>query len=110
MSLLSVSEPIFDIAQLAHVELLTPDFDGALRFFFKDLLGMQETQRRGGSAYLHGYEEQYHLLNIRALRIDPNPREQWVYLSVEKEVLNKRVRAGGCRQVTSINRLESNSL
>jgi hypothetical protein len=35
------------------------------------------------------------LLNLRALRIDPNPPEQWVYLSVEKEVLNKRVRAGG---------------
>jgi hypothetical protein len=34
------------------------------------------------------------LLSLRALRIDPNP-EQWVYLSVEKEVLNKRVRAGG---------------
>jgi hypothetical protein len=35
------------------------------------------------------------LLNLRTLRIDPNPPEQWVYLSVEKEVLNKRVRAGG---------------
>src|SRR6516225_9217278 len=32
------------------------------------------------------------LLNLRALRIDPNSSEQWVYLSVEKEVLNKRVR------------------
>jgi hypothetical protein len=35
------------------------------------------------------------LLNLRTLRIDPNSSEQWVYLSVEKEVLNKRVRAGG---------------
>ena len=35
------------------------------------------------------------LLNLRTLRIDPNPPEQWVYLSVEKEVLNKRVRAWG---------------
>ena len=25
-------EPIFDIAQLAHVELLTPDPEGTLRF------------------------------------------------------------------------------
>jgi catechol 2,3-dioxygenase len=57
MSPLNVSEPIFDVAQLAHVELLTPDFDGTLRFF-KGLLGMQETERRGGSAYLCGYEEQ----------------------------------------------------
>ena len=37
-------EPIFDVAQLAHVELLTPDLEGTL-CFFKDLLGMQETER-----------------------------------------------------------------
>jgi catechol 2,3-dioxygenase len=55
----AVSEPIFDVAQLAHVELLTPDIDGTLRFF-KELLGMQETERRGSSAYLRGYEEHYH--------------------------------------------------
>ncbi|WP_027997401.1 VOC family protein [Sinorhizobium arboris] len=53
------SEPIFDVAQLAHVELLTPDFDGTL-YFFKDLMGMQETERHDRSAYLRGYEEQYH--------------------------------------------------
>src|SRR5215471_12593478 len=33
--------------------------------------------------------------NLRALRIDPNPPEEWVSLSVEKEVLNKRVVTGG---------------
>ena len=35
------------------------------------------------------------LIKLRTLRIDPNPSEQWVYLSVEKEVLSKRVRTGG---------------
>ncbi|PAQ04689.1 catechol 2,3-dioxygenase [Mesorhizobium temperatum] len=55
----TLSEPIFDVAQLAHVELLTPDLDGTLRFFM-DLMGMQETERRGKSVYLRGYEEQYH--------------------------------------------------
>jgi catechol 2,3-dioxygenase len=55
----ALSEPIFDVAQLAHVELLTPDLDGTLRFF-KDLMGMQETERRDRSAYLRGYEEHYH--------------------------------------------------
>lgn len=55
----TLSEPIFDVAQLAHVELLTPDLDGTLRFFM-DFMGMQETERRGQSAYLRGYEEQYH--------------------------------------------------
>src|SRR5271169_6561426 len=32
---------------------------------------------------------------LRSLRTDPNPPEEWISLSVEKEVLNKRVRAGG---------------
>jgi len=35
------------------------------------------------------------LLKLRSLRIDPNPPEEWISLSVEKEVLNRRVRAGG---------------
>jgi hypothetical protein len=32
---------------------------------------------------------------LRDLRTDPNPPEEWVSLSVEKEVLNRRVRTGG---------------
>ena len=59
MSPLNMMEPIFDVAQLAHVELLTPDLEGTL-CFFKDLLGLEETERRGQSVYLRGYEEQYH--------------------------------------------------
>jgi MFS family permease len=35
------------------------------------------------------------LLKLRGLRIAPNPPEEWISLSVEKEVLNRRVRAGG---------------
>ena len=45
MSPLNMMEPIFDVAQLAHVELLTPDLEGTL-CFFKDLLGLEETERR----------------------------------------------------------------
>ena len=52
-------EPIFDVAQLAHVEILTPKPDGTL-WFFKDLLGLQETARRGQSVYLRAYEDFYH--------------------------------------------------
>jgi hypothetical protein len=32
---------------------------------------------------------------LRGMRIDPNPPEEWVYLSVEKEVLSRTVRTGG---------------
>ena len=35
------------------------------------------------------------LLKLRSLRIDPNPPEEWISLSVEKEVLDRRVRTGG---------------
>src|SRR5271169_58116 len=35
------------------------------------------------------------LLKLRGLRTDPNPPEEWISLSVEKEVLNRRVRTGG---------------
>lgn len=52
-------EPCFDVAQLAHVELLTPRPEESL-WFFRDLLGMQETAREGQSVYLRGFEENYH--------------------------------------------------
>jgi hypothetical protein len=35
------------------------------------------------------------LLKLRNLRIDPNPPEEWISFSVEKEVLNRRVRTAG---------------
>jgi len=35
------------------------------------------------------------LIRLRGLRTDPNPPEEWISLSVEKEVLNRRVRTGG---------------
>jgi catechol 2,3-dioxygenase len=49
-------EPLFDIAQLAHVELLTLDLEGTL-WFFKELLGLQESGRENGSVYLRAYVE-----------------------------------------------------
>jgi MFS family permease len=39
--------------------------------------------------------EQEVIDNLLALRTDPNPPEEWVSLSIEKEVLNRRVRAEG---------------
>ena len=59
MTIPANSEPIFDVAQLAHVELLTPDLEGT-RGFFEDLLGMHLTERKSNSVYLRGYEELYH--------------------------------------------------
>jgi catechol 2,3-dioxygenase len=69
MSALTINEPIFDVAQLAHVELLTPNLEGTLRFF-KELLGVEETEREAQSVYLRGYEEQYH----HSLKVTASPR------------------------------------
>ena len=38
-----VKEPLFEVAQLAHVELLTPKPEETLRFF-TELLGLQKTR------------------------------------------------------------------
>jgi MFS family permease len=40
-------------------------------------------------------DEQEVLLKLRSLRTDPNPAQEWISLSLEKEVLNQRVRTGG---------------
>jgi catechol 2,3-dioxygenase len=55
----TAQEPLFEVAQLAHVELLTPKADETLRFF-TELLGLQETERAGQSVYLRAYEDFYH--------------------------------------------------
>ncbi|NND22365.1 MAG: catechol 2,3-dioxygenase, partial [Silicimonas sp.] len=47
-------EPDMDLAQLAHVELLTPDLPGSLSFFF-ELLGLEVTEKLGENIYLRGY-------------------------------------------------------
>ncbi|MDM5196710.1 catechol 2,3-dioxygenase [Fictibacillus enclensis] len=52
-------EQIFDIAQLAHVEIYSPKPEETL-WFFKELLGMEETTREGQSVYLRAYEDFYH--------------------------------------------------
>jgi Glyoxalase/Bleomycin resistance protein/Dioxygenase superfamily. len=49
----------FDVAQLAHVELYTPDPEGTL-WFFKEVLGLEETAREGQTVYLRAYEDWYH--------------------------------------------------
>ena len=46
----------FDLAHLAHVELLTPDLAASLHFF-ANVLGMTESGRHGGSIYLRGWDD-----------------------------------------------------
>ena len=60
------SEPIFDLAHLGHMELLTPKPDESLRFFL-DVMGMTETAREGESVYLRGWDDyEHHSLKLTA--------------------------------------------
>ncbi|MBV8708476.1 MAG: VOC family protein [Acidobacteriaceae bacterium] len=47
------------LAHLAHVELLTPKLDESVAFF-KTLMGLSETARKGRSVYLRCWGEHYH--------------------------------------------------
>ena len=49
-------EPIFDIAHLGHLELLTPEFDKSARFFI-DVMGMTQSGEKGDSIYLRAYDD-----------------------------------------------------
>lgn len=59
-------EPVYDIAHLAHVELLTPKPEESLRFFV-DVMGMTESGRRADSVYLRGWDDyEHHSLQLTA--------------------------------------------
>ncbi|MEA2305427.1 MAG: catechol 2,3-dioxygenase [Solirubrobacteraceae bacterium] len=46
-------------AHLAHVEVLTPDPEASVRFY-RDVLGLEESEREGQSIYLRGWGEWSH--------------------------------------------------
>jgi catechol 2,3-dioxygenase len=47
------------IAHLAHVEIITPKLEESANFF-KELIGMEESDRQGHSVYLRCWDEFYH--------------------------------------------------
>jgi catechol 2,3-dioxygenase len=55
----NIQEPVFDVAQLAHVEIFSPKPEETVRFFTQ-LLGMEISSRSGQSVYLRAYEDFYH--------------------------------------------------
>jgi len=52
-------ERCLDVAELAHVEILSPRPEESVRFF-EQMLGMQLVEQSGQSAYLRTYEDWYH--------------------------------------------------
>jgi catechol 2,3-dioxygenase len=84
-------EPIFDLAHLAHVELLTPKLEESVMFFV-DVMGMVESGREGDSVYLRGWDDyEHHSLQLTA---SPKPGlGHYAFRAVSPQALHRRVEA-----------------
>ena len=81
----------FDLAHLAHVELLTPKPEASLRFFV-DVLGMTESGRRGDSVYLRGWDDyEHHTLKLTASPIAG--MGHFAFRATSPDALERRVAA-----------------
>ena len=85
------AEPVFDLAHLGHVELLTPKPDESLRFFI-DVMGMQESGRSDGSVYLRGWDDyEFHSLKLTAA--DQPGMGHFAFRARSPQALERRVAA-----------------
>lgn len=79
----------FDLAHLAHVELLTPKPDESLRFFV-DVMGMTESGRRGDSVYLRGWDDyEHHTVKLTAAKAAG--MGHFAFRTTSPEALERRV-------------------
>jgi catechol 2,3-dioxygenase len=85
------SELIWDIAHLAHVEMLTPKPDESLHFFTQ-ILSMSITATQGDSVYLRAYDDyEHHTLKLTA---SPKPGiRHFAWRARSVQALERRVAA-----------------
>lgn len=84
-------EPIQDVAHLGHIELSTPRPEESL-WFFREVMGMEETARHGQSVYLRAYGDYYD--NTLKLTEDNQAGITHVgWRAVSPQALERRVRA-----------------
>lgn len=84
-------EPIYDIAHLAHVEMLTPKLEESLAFFV-NIIGLTETARQGDSVYLRGWDDYEH--HTLKLTTSPKPGLGHVaWRARSPQALERRVKA-----------------
>ena len=71
------------ISQLAHVKITSPKIEASLAFY-KDVLGLEESGRDGGSVFLRGWGEHfYHSLEIVEGK-EPSPKRLAAIISQAK--------------------------
>lgn len=85
------SEPVYDVAHLGHVELLTPTFQDSL-WFFTDVLGMEQVAREGRSAYLRAFGD-YELYTLKLTEADRAGLGNIAWRATSPQALERRVRA-----------------
>ncbi|HEX3743850.1 MAG TPA: catechol 2,3-dioxygenase [Bryobacteraceae bacterium] len=85
------SEPIYDLAHLAHLELLTPKPEESLHFFI-EVMGMTETARQGESVYLRAWDDyEHHTLKLTASHT--SGMRHMAFRTSSQQALERRVAA-----------------
>ena len=85
------SEPCFDIAHLAHVELLTNMPEESLGFFV-NVLGLTESGREGDSVYLRAWDD-YEFATLKLTASQTTGVGHVAYRAASPEALKRRVAA-----------------
>lgn len=82
-------EPSFDLAHLAHVELLTPKPEQSLTFFL-DVMGMTQSASQGESVYLRAWDDyEHHTLKLTAAKT--SGIKHYAFRCSSQQALNRRV-------------------
>lgn len=81
----------WDIAHMAHVELMTPKLEESTRFF-TDILGMYISDTQGDSVYLRAYDDyEHHTLKLTAHKHADLGHYAWRVRS--KDILEQKAKA-----------------
>lgn len=93
-------EPIFDVAHLGHVELLTPKPEESLRFF-RDVMGMSVSGQEGDSVFLRGWDD-YERFSLQLTAAAQPGLGHAAFRTRSAQALERRIaalRADGCEVV-----------
>lgn len=86
-----LTEPVFDIAHLGHIELLTDKPQESLDFFV-NVLGLTESGREGQSVYLRAWDDyEFHTLKLTAA--GTTGMRHVGYRAASAQALQRRVQA-----------------
>ena len=84
-------EPIFDLAHLGHMEMLTPKPDESLKFFV-DVMGMTVSGQKGESVYLRGWDD-YERYSLKLTASKTSGMEHMALRARSPQALERRVAA-----------------